>query len=244
MKLVVAQRKVTRIIEENLQKVADLSVPELSVLGVLSDAEGNRLRLRDLCVALGWDRSRTSHQVTRMQRRGLVAKGKCSSDARGVFVRSRPGWWCIWFRIVVMFGGLLSGPGSGLGRPTASICRELSRGQCPAPGLRLRVVRQGAGRAEAPHHPLHPRPRLEREHPGRHVPERAIRGLVNPLDRRASSSEDPSVQKPCPKTCKAPELVAEDQRRSLFSWGSSQFQCKMRAGTSFRGPGSRTAGVL
>lgn len=84
--LLVAQRKVTRVIDDTLQRVADLSVPELAVLVALSEADGNRLRLRDLCVALGWDRSRTSHQVTRMQRRGLVAKGKCPNDARGVFV--------------------------------------------------------------------------------------------------------------------------------------------------------------
>ena len=44
------------------------------------------MRLRDMCQELDWDRSRTSHQVTRMDKKGLVAKVKCAGDARGVNV--------------------------------------------------------------------------------------------------------------------------------------------------------------
>ena len=35
--------------------------------------------------ALAWEQSRVSHQLARMQRRGLVAREDCASDARGAF---------------------------------------------------------------------------------------------------------------------------------------------------------------
>lgn len=79
-------RKMDRAIEDTLISSSDLSSSEFAVLAGLSEAEGHRLRLRDLCAALDWDRSRTSHQITRMERRELVAKEKSPGDARGVVV--------------------------------------------------------------------------------------------------------------------------------------------------------------
>jgi hypothetical protein len=35
--------------------------------------------------ALAWEQSRVSHQLARMQRRGLIARTDCASDARGAF---------------------------------------------------------------------------------------------------------------------------------------------------------------
>ena len=34
-----------------------------------------------------WDRSRLSHQVGRMEKRGLVVRQECADDARGAMVR-------------------------------------------------------------------------------------------------------------------------------------------------------------
>lgn len=79
-------RNVTTTIDDRLQDTAALSSPDFSVLVVLSEAENRTLRLRDLCGELGWDRSRTSHQVTRMEKRGLVAKQVSPGDARGILV--------------------------------------------------------------------------------------------------------------------------------------------------------------
>jgi len=56
----------------------------------LSEAPGGQLRTKDLGIALGWDRSRTSHQVTRMVKRGLVAREFCENDARASIVRLTP----------------------------------------------------------------------------------------------------------------------------------------------------------
>lgn len=78
--------KISRTIDDRLQAGGDISSPEFSVLVALSEAQGRTLRLRELCEELGWDRSRASHQVTRMKKRGLLTKKKCPGDARGVLV--------------------------------------------------------------------------------------------------------------------------------------------------------------
>lgn len=82
-----AARKVSRVMEDTLLCSAQLSTSEYAVLVALSEVEGESLRLRDLCTELDWDRSRTSHQITRMERRELVSKEKSPGDARGVLVR-------------------------------------------------------------------------------------------------------------------------------------------------------------
>lgn len=84
--MLAASRKIDRSLDETLQLGQNLSSSEFSVLVSLSEAPEEQLRLRDLCSDLDWDRSRTSHQVTRMERRGLVAKCKSEGDARGVIV--------------------------------------------------------------------------------------------------------------------------------------------------------------
>ena len=39
---------------------------------------------------LGWEKSRLSHQVTRMERRGLVERTDCDTDARGTWIGITP----------------------------------------------------------------------------------------------------------------------------------------------------------
>ena len=85
--MLATSRKIDRVIDETLQAGSNLSASEFAVLVSLSEAEGHELRLRDLCLSLDWDRSRTSHQVTRMERRGLLTKCKSPGDARGVLVQ-------------------------------------------------------------------------------------------------------------------------------------------------------------
>lgn len=63
-----------------------LSYPDYLVLVALTDRPDGRMRLFELAEALGWEKSRVSHQVARMADRGLVAKEKCDSDRRGAFV--------------------------------------------------------------------------------------------------------------------------------------------------------------
>lgn len=61
-----------------------LSVPEFSVLSRLDDAPGRKLRQQALGESIGWDKSRVSHQLTRMEQRGLVERRE--AEERGVVV--------------------------------------------------------------------------------------------------------------------------------------------------------------
>jgi DNA-binding MarR family transcriptional regulator len=69
-----------------LQRDSGLSLPEYEVLVHLSEAPGHRMRPYQLCEALSWEQSRLSHQLARMERRGLVTREECPADGRGAFV--------------------------------------------------------------------------------------------------------------------------------------------------------------
>ena len=73
-----------------LQRESGLSEADYSVLVELSEAEGRRLRLGGLGRGLGWEKSRVSRQVARMQARGLVEREDCLTDGRGAFAVLTP----------------------------------------------------------------------------------------------------------------------------------------------------------
>jgi len=74
-------------LEDQLLRDAGLSGADYAVLVPLSAAPGGVLRARELGKEILWDRSRLSHQVRRMETRGLVVREECSEDARGSMVR-------------------------------------------------------------------------------------------------------------------------------------------------------------
>lgn len=65
-----------------LQADSDLSLPDYHVLNALADSPGERLRLGDLAARIGWERSRLSHHLQRMSRRGLVERAPSAQDGR------------------------------------------------------------------------------------------------------------------------------------------------------------------
>jgi DNA-binding MarR family transcriptional regulator len=65
---------------------AGLSGPDYDVLSHVSESPGHRARLGELAERMAWSRSRLSHHLTRMERRGLVTRQDCPSDGRGAFV--------------------------------------------------------------------------------------------------------------------------------------------------------------
>lgn len=81
-----AAKAVERAMDTRLLATEEISSADFSVLVQLSEAEGGTVRMRELCEALRWDRSRMSHQITRMARRGLVNKLRCTNDSRGIDV--------------------------------------------------------------------------------------------------------------------------------------------------------------
>lgn len=84
--IVILRRKVERALEQRLQRDASISVADFEILTTLCGAPDGRLRARDLADVLGWEKSRLSHQVTRMQGRGLVTRQECPTDLRGTWV--------------------------------------------------------------------------------------------------------------------------------------------------------------
>jgi DNA-binding MarR family transcriptional regulator len=77
-----AQRLLTKELERGLQRDCDISKPEFSVLVTLWRAPGPEMRVGELSESLDWDKSRVSHQLTRMEKRGFVKRTQYGSDGR------------------------------------------------------------------------------------------------------------------------------------------------------------------
>ncbi len=77
-------------LHRQLQADSGLSLQDFEVLVRLSETGDGRVRVSDLARCAGWERSRLSHHVTRMERRGLVRREECCEDGRGAFVALTP----------------------------------------------------------------------------------------------------------------------------------------------------------
>jgi DNA-binding MarR family transcriptional regulator len=75
---------------KDLQTHAKLSGAEFEILVPLTDVPDGRLRFQDLAKAIEWEQSRLSHQISRMIKRGLVAREECPEDGRAAFVAITP----------------------------------------------------------------------------------------------------------------------------------------------------------
>ena len=80
------RRRLDRALELRLHDDSGVSAPEYEILVGLGRSDDRRLRVRDIAEQIGWEKSRVSHQVTRMEKRGLVRRTDCASDARGTWV--------------------------------------------------------------------------------------------------------------------------------------------------------------
>lgn len=77
-------------IGRDLARDSGLSHADYAVLVPLSEAPGQRLRMNDLARGILWSKSRLSHQIGRMEARGLVTREGCAGDARGTFAVLTP----------------------------------------------------------------------------------------------------------------------------------------------------------
>ncbi|MEY9876730.1 DNA-binding MarR family transcriptional regulator [Streptacidiphilus sp. MAP12-33] len=69
-----------------IQAESDISLADFSVLVVLTDVPEGRVRVLELARGLQWEKSRLSHHLARMVKRGLIDRAECSEDGRGSFV--------------------------------------------------------------------------------------------------------------------------------------------------------------
>jgi DNA-binding MarR family transcriptional regulator len=85
-------RLLTYQMERDLQPFG-LTMNDYEILVNLSESAEHRMRMSDLATSTLQSKSRLSHQITRLQKGGLVRRESCESDKRGLFaVLTEHGW--------------------------------------------------------------------------------------------------------------------------------------------------------
>ena len=69
-----------------LQSESSLSTGDYQVLLALTEAPQHTLRSSELATLIGWERSRLSHHLGRMEKRHLIRRVPCADDVHGVDV--------------------------------------------------------------------------------------------------------------------------------------------------------------
>lgn len=70
----------------DLAEQSDLSMADYTVLSNLAEAEGRQSRVTALADQVQWSQSRLSHQISRMEKRGLVSRSQAPDDGRGALI--------------------------------------------------------------------------------------------------------------------------------------------------------------
>jgi DNA-binding MarR family transcriptional regulator len=76
------QNEVRAQLSRRLQQETGLSGADYDLLVVLSEAPSGRLRAFEMGALIKWEKSRLSHQLTRMAQRGLIERQACTDDSR------------------------------------------------------------------------------------------------------------------------------------------------------------------
>ncbi|MET0929696.1 MAG: MarR family transcriptional regulator [Aeromicrobium sp.] len=71
-------------LDRDLRTSHGLSMPEYEILVRLSEAPDRSIRMAELADAVSHSRSRVTHTIARLEREGIVQRGQCSADGRGV----------------------------------------------------------------------------------------------------------------------------------------------------------------
>jgi DNA-binding MarR family transcriptional regulator len=81
--------------EMNRQLLAEcsMSLGDYTVMNALSSSDEHRMQLTSLATMIGWERSRLSHHLQRMTKRGLVERVQSEADGRATdAVLTDRGW--------------------------------------------------------------------------------------------------------------------------------------------------------
>ncbi|HEV2777914.1 MAG TPA: MarR family transcriptional regulator [Actinophytocola sp.] len=71
-------------LHRELQEAHGMTIADYEVLVQLSERDGRRMRMSQLAGRVASSKSRLSHQISRMEKAGLVRRVECLDDARGV----------------------------------------------------------------------------------------------------------------------------------------------------------------
>ncbi|MGO1055749.1 MarR family winged helix-turn-helix transcriptional regulator [Crossiella sp. CA198] len=74
-------------LNRELQDKHGLTLADYEILVRLSEQPEHRMRMSQLAGDVASSKSRLSHQITRLDRAGLVTRTECPSDGRGVFAQ-------------------------------------------------------------------------------------------------------------------------------------------------------------
>ena len=80
------QSQLIGVLGRELTHATGLSEADHAILAVLAAAPESTLRARDLRWELAWEKSRLSHQLRRMEQRGLVRRTDCVEDSRSTVI--------------------------------------------------------------------------------------------------------------------------------------------------------------
>jgi DNA-binding MarR family transcriptional regulator len=74
-------------LSRELAETTGLSEADFEILVALTEAPEDSVRALALRCGLDWEKSRLSHQLRRMETRGLVTRAECAEDNRGTIIR-------------------------------------------------------------------------------------------------------------------------------------------------------------
>src|SRR2546421_11911425 len=77
----------------SLSRGHGITLIDYEVLARLSEAPLRRLRMTELAEGALLSKSRLSHQISRMEKEGLVRRGACETDGRGYFAGVTDAGW-------------------------------------------------------------------------------------------------------------------------------------------------------
>ena len=79
--------RLTERINRELAQKAGLSEADFEILSALIESPNESVRALALRCGLEWEKSRLSHQLRRMEERGLITRQECAEDNRGSVIR-------------------------------------------------------------------------------------------------------------------------------------------------------------
>src|SRR5215813_14427603 len=79
--------RLTERINRELAQKAGLSEADFEILAALIESPNESVRALALRCGLEWEKSRLSHQLRRMEERGLITREECVEDNRSSIIR-------------------------------------------------------------------------------------------------------------------------------------------------------------
>lgn len=84
--LLTMQEDLHRHLSRELIRDCSITLSDFAVLSTLQMSGRAAMRVHEVRAAVRWEKTRLTHQISRMTSRGLLARIRCDEDRRGVWV--------------------------------------------------------------------------------------------------------------------------------------------------------------